>query len=119
MCQQKSVTERLRLKLQRIAEQSNGPIDSPKELTAKPKVFTGDLLGDKLVRVQWKLVRQMQRTKEPKEVSALAMALKNVRETFHLVTGQAKPGVIRETTKRDKRQASSPMPMSDPTPESQ
>lgn len=62
--------------------------------TAVSQDLTSDPLGAKLVRVQWQLVRKMSRNKDAKQVSALAQALKNVREVYHLVTGQAKPGTL-------------------------
>lgn len=72
-----------------------------------------DPLASKLSRVQEQLVAKMLDNGDTKAISMLARSFRDVREAYHLVTGQAKPGVIRETkSRRDGREK----PYSQPTP---
>ena len=108
--QRKGVEARRLYRLQRESERL-GPVipDALQELTQDP-------LGMELSRVQWQLVQKMKDNDDAKAVSALAQALKNVRETYHLVTGQAKPGVLRETGRSKDRKAYSPPAPAAPQP---
>jgi len=71
-----------------------------------PSLSTENPLGRRLMRVQDRLVDQMNDADDPKAISALAQALRHVRETYHLVTGQAKPGVLK--TDQSKRRQPAP-----------
>lgn len=72
----------------------------------------------KLARVQDELIERMTGNDDPKAVSALAQALKNVREVYHLVTGQAKPGTLQPDKRNNRRQPSvQSLPEPDDTPQ--
>lgn len=72
-----------------------------------------DPLASKLARVQDELATKMAGNGNPTEISKLARALRDVRETFHLITGQAKPGVIKPGRERQSRHSPAPEPESD------
>ena len=77
-----------------------------------------DTSAERLKRVQDELIERMTGNYDAKAVSALAQALKNVREVYHLVTGQAKPGVLK-TDQRQRRQPQAQVAIevdSDPVP---
>jgi hypothetical protein len=62
-----------------------------------------DSSAERLKRVQDELIERMTGNGDAKAVSALAQALKNVREVYHLVTGQAKPGVLKADSRQRPR----------------
>lgn len=94
------------------------PIQSNGTATGTTIEEAVDPLGKELSRVQWELVGKMKGNDDAKAVSALAQALKNVRETYHLVTGQARPGVLRETGNRNKGKRDYHKPASSQKPQS-
>lgn len=75
-------------------------------------------LGADLMRVQNQLVAAMIGEKDAAEVSKLARALRDVRETYHLVTGQAKPGTQQPEKRNNRRQPiAQSLPEPDETPQ--
>ena len=80
------------------------PIQAIPVETPKPEPV--DDSAKRLARVQDELIERMTGNDDAKAVSALAQALKNVREVYHLVTGQAKPGVLK--TDQSKRRQPAP-----------
>lgn len=101
--------ETARLNARKSVELRRQKAERLEALENRPSVTLSDAspidpLASKLARVQEELVEKMTGNDDPKAVSALAQALKNVRETYHLVTGQAKPGVIRETGRNRRNQ---------------
>ncbi len=56
------------------------------------------------------VLKELRECKEAKDKSALARTIRDLRETYHLATGQAKPGVIKHNAPR--RQMVQPVPPS-------
>lgn len=102
--------EARRLRAAMIAEAETEPKPVPQ--------LTDDGPAIKLARVQDELIERMTGNDDPKAVSALAQALKNVREVYHLVTGQAKPGTLQPDKRNNRRQPSvQSLPEPDDTPQ--
>lgn len=80
-----------------------------------------DPLATDLVRVQEQLVQKMLAANgNPDSIPKLARSFRDVREAYHLVTGQAKPGVIREPGRSSRqRSQAKPQPLPDDGPTEQ
>lgn len=59
----------------------------------------------KLAQAQEEKLDALLKCKDPKECASLAQALRNLRETYHLVTGEFRPGVRRDGRRRGPRAA--------------
>ena len=59
-----------------------------------------DPIVAKLKRALEEKVDALLKCKDPKECAQLALAIRAVRETYHLVTGEARPGVRRDGRRR-------------------
>jgi len=92
---------------ERAAELAANPPAIPETPITQPETTPAiDSPATRLERVQDELIERMTGNDDAKAVSALAQALKNVREVYHLVTGQAKPGVLK--TDQSKRRQPAP-----------
>ena len=60
---------------------------------------TVDPYIEELMRAQVETLAELRACPMAKDKASLAQALKNLRETYHLATGLAKPGVLKHATK--------------------
>lgn len=74
----------------------------PPQLPPQPLAETpqDDPIVLKLKRALEEKVDALLKCKDPKECAQLALAIRAVRETYHLVTGEARPGVRRDGRRR-------------------
>lgn len=79
----------------------------------RPQI-SDDPLAFELTRAIEETLAELRACKVAKDRASLAQALRNLRETYHLVTGEARPG-IRKGGKRDQRSTAKPAPLPDDT----
>ncbi len=73
---------------------------------AKPQpITTPDPLTTDLTRAMKETLADLRNAEQPKDRAMLAQALRNLRETYHLVTGQPRPGQIKSVAPRTRSQA--------------
>lgn len=66
---------------------------------SQPQI-ANDPFGERLSRAQDRLLDELLDSPDAKSKAALAQALRNLRETYHLVTGEARPGVRKESARK-------------------
>jgi hypothetical protein len=73
---------------------------------AKPQpITTPDPLTTDLIRAMKETLADLRNAEQPKDRAMLAQALRNLRETYHLVTGQPRPGQIKSVAPRTRAQS--------------
>lgn len=104
---------------------ANGDKAKPAETIVVPAIddFRSKVLArtrKQMAMIQKKMEEQLNKdVLDSKVLKELTEAFARLETVEQKLSGRASPGSLRPTSKRDKRQASSPMPMSDPTPEAQ
>ncbi len=64
-----------------------------------------DPSADELAHAQAELLAELRETPLAKDKAALSQAIKNLRETWHMQTGQPKPGTIKPVSQRPRQQS--------------
>jgi len=101
--QQRSAKSRV---LNRLAQLQVLPIPAQTQQLALPTTSSSnDPLAGKLAHAIDSTLADLMDTNEPKCKAMLAQALRNLRETYHLVTGQPRPGQIKSVAPRTRAQA--------------
>ncbi len=101
--QQRSAKSRV---LNRLAQLQVLPIPAQTQQLALPTTSnSNDPLAGKLAHAIDSTLADLMDTDEPKCKAMLAQALRNLRETYHLVTGQPRPGQIKSVAPRTRTQA--------------
>lgn len=78
----------------------------------QPQPQFADTFTEDIVHAQNETLTKLREATEPRDRACLARALRDLRETYHLVTGEARPGIKKGDGQR--RRTTGPSP--DPTP---
>ena len=93
----------------RAAGLRSAQLRAERKLLPKPEPIiplpTLDPYVQELMRAQEETLAELRSAESAKDKASLAQALKNLRETYHLATGLAKPGVLKPVSQRPRQQS--------------
>lgn len=72
---------------------------------SQPALNSVNPLADGLSHAQGEILSRLRAADDPKEIAACARALREVRETWHMVTGEPRPGIRRDTGRKSSQPA--------------